>query len=212
MIPAHLHAWWGGPDIPPHLAALLQRWRDLHPTWGFTLWTPETTPFLGEHQDLFDHPQTWSPKSNPWQWRANLARYRILHDLGGVWVDCDLEPLRPIDDLLGHEAFIAREDTRFINNAFMGSAPGSAWLADVLAGLRSSVLSQPRARSNRQTGAHYLTRVARRHPELHVLPAELVYPFHWSELDARNRPAAEGAYTRHHWWNKTKQAEGEVTA
>lgn len=208
MIPQHLHAWWGGPDMPPHLADHLQRWRDLHPGWEFTLWTPETTPFLGAHQDLFDHPETWSPKSNPWQWRSDLARYRILHDLGGVYVDCDLEPLQPIDDLVdGAEAVIAREDAKFINNAFMGSAPGSRFLADVLRGLRSSVVSQPRSRVNRQIGAHYLTRVARRHPELRVLGPDLIYPEHWSDLGALGSPPPATAYTRHHWANKQAQRE-----
>lgn len=196
--------------MPPHLAEHLDRWRELHPGWEVRLWTPETTPRL-RNQDLYDNPKTYSPKSNPWQWRSDLARYEILYDIGGVYIDCDLEPLRPVDELVeGAESVIARECNRFINNAFMGAIPGSAWLADVLAGLRASVLSQPRARSNRQTGAHYLTKVARRHPELRVLPAELVYPFHWSELDQRTRPPAEGAYTRHHWHNKTTQVDEEV--
>lgn len=192
--------------MPPHLAAHLQRWRDLHPGWGFTLWTPETTPFLGEHQDLFDHPETYSPKSNPWQWRSDLARYRILHDLGGVYVDCDLEPLHPIDPLIeGAESVIAREDDRFINNAFIGSAPGSRFLTEVLRGLRSSVISQPRSRVNRQIGAHYLTRIARRHPELRVLGPDLIYPEHWSDLEALDSPPPVTAYTRHHWMNKQAQ-------
>lgn len=211
MIPKILHAWWGGPEMPPHLVAYLDEWRRLHPGWQFRLWTPETTPHLGELQDLYDAPERVSPKSNPWQWKSDLARYRILHTYGGVYVDADLEPLRPVDDLLTSEAFIAEEGRGFINNAFMGSTPGSSWMADVLAGLRASVLAQPRARSNRQIGAHFLTKVARRHPELTVLPTELVYPFHWSELDQRDRPAADDAYTRHHWHNKTKQVEGEVT-
>lgn len=211
MIPKILHAWWGGPPMPAHLAAHLDSWREMHPEWEVRVWTPETTPDLGEHQDLFDRPETYSPVSNPWQWRSDLARYRILHDQGGVYVDCDLEPLRPIDPLVeGAESVIAREDARFINNAFMGSSPGSRFLADVLRGLRRSVHSQPRARVNRQIGAHYLTRIARRHPELRVLGQELIYPEHWSDLGALEGPPPESAYTRHHWANK--QAQEAVTS
>lgn len=209
MIPRIIHAWWGGPEMPPHLAAHLDSWHAHHPGWDVWLWTPESTPHL-RTQDLYDQPETYSSASNPWQYRANLVRYELLHDFGGVWVDADLEPLRPIDDLLDCEAFAAREDHRFINNAFMGSAPRSRWMGDILLGLRDSVLSQPRARSNKQVGAHYLTKVARRHPELRVLPSELVYPFHWSELDQRHRETVDGAYTRHHWHHKTTQAQAAI--
>lgn len=206
VIPRKLHAFWGGPRMPGHLARYLRQWKKLHPAWEFTLWTPRNLPLL-RNQDMYDHPEKWSPMSNPWQWRSDLARYEILHDIGGVYIDCDLEPLRPIDDLLGAE-FIAREDARMVNNAFMGSAPGSAWSGAILDGLRASVEAQPNSRCNRQIGAHYLTRLIRRHPEVRILPAELVYPYHWSELDQRDRPVVEGAYTRHHWQNK-RNIEGK---
>lgn len=192
--------------MPAHLTAHLDRWRELHPGWEVRVWTPESTPHLGEHQDLYDSPEVYSPKSNPWQWRSDLARYRILHDIGGVYIDCDLEPLRPIDPLVeGAESVIARECPRYTNNAFMGSAPGGHFLAEVLRGLRRSVLAQPRARVNRQIGAHYLTRIARRHPELRVLAPETIYPEHWSNLGALDGPPPTTAYTRHHWANKQAQ-------
>jgi len=205
VIPRIFHAWWGGPEMPPHLAAYLDRWRELHPGWEVRLWTPETTPRL-RNQDLYDNPKTYSPKSNPWQWRSDLARYEILYDIGGVYIDCDLEPLRPVDELVeGVESVIARECNRFINNAFMGSAPKGRFLADVLRGLRRSVRANPRCRVNRQIGAHYLTRVARRHSELRVLGPELIYPEHWSDLSGLDAPPPETAYTRHHWANKQAQ-------
>lgn len=207
MIPRILHAWWGGPPMPEAFRSYLLRWQELHPGWEVRLWTPESTPIL-RHQDLYDEPERFSPKSNPWQWKSDLARYEILHDVGGVYVDCDLEPLRPIDGLVdGAEAVIGRECPRFVNNAFVASAPESRFMADVLRGLRRSVLAQPRARVNRQIGAHYLTRIVRRHPEVRVLPPELIYPEHWSDLSRLDGPPPGGAYTRHHWANKQAQQQ-----
>ena len=206
MIPRILHAWWGGPPMPESLQANLDRWRELHPKWTFRLWTPETTPKL-RNQDLYDKPEQYSAASNPWQWRSDLARYEILYDHGGVYIDCDLEPLRPIDDLIdGHEAVIARECQRFVNNAFIGVTAKSRFMASVLKGLRRSVLGQPNARVNRQIGAYYLTRIVRRHPEVRVLPPEIIYPEHWSNLDALNEPPPPEAYTRHHWFNKQRES------
>lgn len=204
-IPKTFHAFWGGPELPDELAGYLAKWRELHPEWKFNLWTPENIPEL-RNQDLYDHPEVYSPKSNPWQYRSNLVRYELLHDVGGVYIDCDLEPLRPMDELVECGAFIAKEDRNYVNNAFMGSVPGSEWLVDILGGLRRRIIRKRDKRSNRQTGAHYLTEVLKRHPEVEVLPSELVYPFHWSELHNRDRVPVAGAYTRHMWWNKTTEA------
>jgi len=184
---------------------LLRRWQELHPDWEFHLWTPDNLPKL-RNQDLFDHPERFSPKSNPWQWRSDLARYELLYDMGGVYVDCDLEPLKPIDPLVdGCTDVIAREDATWVNNAFMGSAPATAFLGDVLRGLRASALSRRNERVNRTIGAWYLTRVVRRHPEVRVLPSALIYPLHWSRLDEREQARQDTvAYTVHHWWNQTQ--------
>lgn len=205
-IPRTLHAFWGGPPMPDHLAGYLARWRQLHPNWDFVLWTPGTLPRL-RNQDLFDRPEKYSPKSNPWQWRSDLARYEILHDHGGLYIDCDLEPLKPVDELLdGCTAIVAREDKRMVNNAFMGCTPGDPYLADILTGLRASALARPAERVNRTIGAWYLTRTLRRHPHVRVLPAELIYPLHWSRLDERETARSDpAAYTVHHWANKTSE-------
>lgn len=202
MIPRRLHAFWGGPPMPGHLAGYLRKWRRMHPRWKFTLWTPENLPRL-RNQDMFDDPEGWSPKSNPWQWRSDLARYEILHDRGGVYVDCDLEPLRPIDDLVDSD-FIGREDRTYVNNAFMGCAPKSSWMADILDGLRSRAERKIDCRVNKSIGAWYLTELMPQHPEVRVLPPEAAYPYHWSELDQWGRDHGD-AYVVHHWANKRAQ-------
>jgi mannosyltransferase OCH1-like enzyme len=205
-IPKIFHAFWGGPPMPPHLAAYLEEWKSLHPDWEFHLWTPDNLPTL-RNQDLFDHPEKYSPVSNPWQWRSDLARYELLHDIGGLYIDADLEPLKRVDPLLGsHEAIAAREDRVFINNAFLGSAPGGRYMKAILHGLRASVLAQPRSRVNKQIGAHYITRVARRCPAVKILPSRLIYPVHWSELENMGQDTP-GAYTKHRWHNRTTLKE-----
>lgn len=203
MIPKRLHAFWGGPEMPEELAGYLERWRELHPAWEFNLWTPDNLPEL-RNQDMFDDPEGWSSKSNPWQWRSDLARYELLHDVGGVYVDCDLEPLRPIDELLTSE-FIALEDSHYVNNAFMGAEPESDWMADILGGLRKRALRLWDCRVNKSIGAQYLTEVMSRHPEVNVLPPELVYPYHWSQLHRQGGDYGD-AYTAHHWANKRAEA------
>jgi len=200
--------------MPDHLAAYLQRWQQLHAGWEFILWTPDTLPAL-RHQDLYDNPEQHSPKSNPWQWRSDLARYEILHDHGGLYIDCDLEPLKPIDPLLDDcSAIIAREDRWMVNNAFMGCAPGDPFIADILDGLRAALAAAgPERRVNRQIGAHYLTSLIRRHPHVRILDRHIIYPLHWSDVK-HSRPTAirDGAYTVHRWQNQASLLEAKRLA
>jgi mannosyltransferase OCH1-like enzyme len=203
------HTFWGGPPIPAEFLRFRDRWAELHPGWAVLVWSDETYQreiMPARTADFYCDPTRWSPKSSVWQWRADLARYEILAKMGGVWIDADLEPLRPIDPIIEQAeggAFAAREDARHINNAFMGCEPDHPFLVDVLGGLPDRVTRNRHLRVNRSIGAGYLTVVAERHPGLLVLPRELIYPFSYTELHRRGEKFPD-AFTVHHWNNRTQ--------
>lgn len=197
-IPRIIHQFWGGDPMPEHYVHYRDRWRELHPDWQVKLWAPGTVPAL-RHQDLYDRPWVWSPRSDPWMWRSDVFRYEILHTEGGLWVDMDLEPLHPVDELLhGADVVAGREDGTYVANGFLASAPGSAFLTDVLDGLEQRARQRVNMRVNRSIGPHYLTSLIGHHPEVRVLPPEVLYPYHWSQPH-REHDDHEGAYTVHHW-------------
>ena len=74
------------------------------------------------NQQLYDDAEVYVSERYAGQLRSDLARYDILWRYGGVYVDCDLEALRPIDDLLDVPGFAGWEtDGVWVNNA-MASA------------------------------------------------------------------------------------------
>ena len=185
----------------------LARWQELHPGWDFRLWTADTLPGLGPLQTFFDDPEVWSPRSNRWQHRANLARYALLWREGGVWIDTDLEPLAPIDALVEQvEAFAVWErQDQWIGNAFMGAEPGHDAIARLLADLPASITSQPDRRSNRQSGAQFLTPRWRNRVDVTVFDQDVCYPYGWNNLPAARDVV--GAWVVHHWANARRRAE-----
>jgi mannosyltransferase OCH1-like enzyme len=206
--PAHLHVFWDGPPLPDEYKRHLWLWTEMHPSWGFTLWDDQAYQREFSDTDTIDfyrQPGHWSPRSNVWQWRTNIARYEILHRLGGVWVDVDMEPRKPITHLLGGSLVAAweRQDV-WINNALMVAPPGHDALAAILAGLPSSVRAGRHRRSNWVTGARYITPILRRRQDVTVLDQALVYPYNFRELHRAGEPFPD-ALMVHHWANARRR-------
>src|SRR3990167_9191444 len=118
MIPRVLHQIWLGGPFPDEFARYRQLWLALHPGWEHHLWTDDTMIPL-RNQALYDAAEQIAPGSEQ-QFRADGARYEILAVYGGVYADTDMEPLRPIDELLGvTPLWFCYEDPqhRWVNNA-----------------------------------------------------------------------------------------------
>lgn len=207
MIPRILHQVWVPPggQLPRHLAKAVQSWRDLHPDWTFRLWGDADLGWL-EHRDLYDAAPDLVPADAVGQLRADIARYELLAEHGGLYTDVDTVALRPVDDALtGHDAFAAAEDPTWVGNTYLGCASGHPVMRDLVAGLRTSVgRADGRLRPNRLTGPRYLTPIWRRHG-CHVAPRRLFYPYSYSHVKAGNVPSDFGDAYAVHLWSHTRQ-------
>lgn len=191
--------------MPVHLAAYGDTWERLHPTWAHRLWTEDNLPEL-VNADVFDRAETIAP-GHEGQLRADVARYEILYRFGGVYVDADLEALRPIDELLdGRSCFVGWEDPGvWINNACMAAEPGHPFFAALIAGLPAHVDRLGRrgiTRPNRLTGPQYATPIYREHAAtVTAFPKEHFYPYLWNELERIGEHFPE-SYAVHHWHHR----------
>jgi len=201
MIPRVFHSIWVGGPIPDHLARYLATWLKVHPGWDHRIWGDDDLDWL-ENQDLYDFAEACT--RYPGQFRADVARYEILHRYGGVYVDCDFEARSPIDDLLYDvDCFAAWEtDDVWINNAIMGATPGHPLMADLIAGLPANVKANRGKRPNIQTGPQYLTPLMRDRDDVTLFASSQFYPFRWDQLERREDHFPE-AYAVHHWERKS---------
>lgn len=125
-IPKIIHQIWIGPDSFPKKCKDWQKsWLHHHPDWEYILWTNEEVAQLEMHNRAFFEQETnWGAKSD-------IARYEILHQFGGVYVDVDFKCLHPFDWI--HEScdFYASffeparlKNTGRLANGIIGCAPG----------------------------------------------------------------------------------------
>ena len=203
-----IHRVWLGSEIPDQLQAFGRSWEEHHPTWEHRLWTEANLPSL-RNQDLFDRAEEIAPR-NVGQLRADLVRYEILLEHGGVYVDCDFECLRPLDELLaGVSCFAALEDARWVNNAIMGAPQLHPFVEALVDGLPENI-RRTTGRPNKLSGPQYLTPIARRFG-ITIFPRELFYPYSYTELE-RGGEEFPDAYAIHHWSNRRRERQMPLPA
>jgi inositol phosphorylceramide mannosyltransferase catalytic subunit len=121
LIPKIIHHIWLGSKIPSCFQHYIQSWKKHHPSWEHKLWTDTEVASLGlRNQKLFDEAKNYGEK-------ADIARYEILNRYGGLYVDIDIECLRPFD--IFHHCYqlyvgIEQAQRLEINNALIGAVPG----------------------------------------------------------------------------------------
>ena len=202
MIPRLLHFVWVGGPFPARWADHIKAWRRLHPTFKVRVWGDTDLNWL-HNRHLFDQAARIAPGSEG-QFCSDVARYEILLRHGGVYLDCDMEPRRPIDDLLGVDAFACWEvDGVWVNNAVMGCTPGHELMHDLVTRLPANVRRHRGKRPNHLSGPRFMTPLAKRHG-IEVLRSSLFYPYLWDELD-RAGDDFPHAYAVHHWANARKR-------
>jgi glycosyltransferase involved in cell wall biosynthesis len=153
--------------------------------------------------------------------RADAARYLILHALGGLYVDLDMQCLRPVDALIeGKELAIAVEPTahldawkvrtrgldKIVCPSFIAGASAHPFFEDVIRLLRDT---HRLADVLDRTGPFMLTRACHEYAggvPVTLLPADTVYPLSnqdcWSgkafDIEFFER-ATRTAYAVHYW-------------
>lgn len=134
---------------------------------------------------------------------TEYARLWGLAEYGGVYMDADVELLRPIDHLLDAHFFIGREDDDHLNGAVMGSIQRSV-VATAL--LDCFPLDTDGKESSHFYGPGLLTRELAGLPKgkygKHLIehPPDFFYPSHWRtphKIDLTTNTVA------HHRWAKS---------
>jgi mannosyltransferase OCH1-like enzyme len=198
-IPRIIHHVWVGSPVPDELATWMESWRRLHRSWVHRLWRDDDLGWL-THRDLFDCAPDLVPVDAVGQLRADIARYEILLRHGGLYVDCDTEALRPVDEVIaGVDVWAAMEDTRWVGNTYLAATPGHEVMRALVSGIPASVRLHAGKRPNVMTGPQYLSPLWRSH-RCPVSAPRRWFPYSYRDVRRGTVPTDYGdAYAVHHW-------------
>lgn len=105
-IPRIIHFIWIGPrDFPKESIINLKAWKKLHPDWRLFFWTDSKErpcPIKGMEKHLIDdisfvRLQPFLSRTTNYGEKADLLRYEIIYQQGGMYVDHDVHPYRSFD-------------------------------------------------------------------------------------------------------------------
>ena len=211
------HRIWFDEEERVEFAAWRERLRDLHPDWQIKTWDrSEEVRRLIDDQPLRD---AWDRymASDPFGRIPDIARYLLLWHYGGIYVDTDFEPLRPMDDLLNDpRPFAAWENDRTMCTALLGAPAHHPAIGDLIAGLVDRLSATEGQTANNAAGPEYATALWREREDVRRLPPSSFYPVGWWEKHLLgNVDYPPETYAVHHWakgWGKPTSKLAAVRA
>lgn len=131
MIPKRIFSIWLNPKDPPEL---IQRCLATHKQPGFehVLITLENYEKLKYVKDCLSPKSSCIPRGR-FSKAADFLRMWYLNEYGGIYLDADVEVIKPLDDaLLQDKMFVCSEENQFVSNAIVGSEAKHPILQDYL--------------------------------------------------------------------------------
>lgn len=129
-IPRVIHYCWLSDDpLPPKLAACVASWHEKCPDYEIINWNFER---LGDVCPPWVH-QAFEARK--YAFAADWVRAYVLYNFGGIYLDSDVEIVRPFDDLLHNRYVFSFEHhaEEFMEAAVLLAEPGMPFFRDLLA-------------------------------------------------------------------------------
>jgi mannosyltransferase OCH1-like enzyme len=211
MIPKIIHHVWPGADpFRKRFHTWRASWMRKHPDWTFYFWRLDNLPdnISPDVRELANDPGfALCPK-------ADMIRFEIVRVFGGIYVDTDMECLKPFDSFLHHEFFVGYEDDeRRICPSVFGAVPNHPILTQMSLTSAGNAKRYGYELCNTQphkyTSVKPFTKIVRVHQQqqqddssldnqIEIYDRSYFYPVYFNEKH-RLKEKTPGAYAKHHW-------------
>ena len=141
MIPKIIHyCWFGGSPIPEKLRKYMQSWHEVMPDWEIREWNES-------NYSIADAPlyvrQAYA--AGKYAFVSDYVRLLALEQYGGVYLDTDVEVVKPFEPLLGDKVFMGLEESQahLPGTCVMGAEAHSEWAKAMLHTYKNAVFVRP---------------------------------------------------------------------
>lgn len=127
MIPKIIHyCWFGNNDLPELAQKCIASWKKYCPDYEIIEWNESNFDI-----NCCDYVRE-AYEAKKWAFVSDAARLYALVNYGGIYMDTDVEVLRPLDDLLKYEALSGFEAEDRIQTGLMACREGQPLFCELL--------------------------------------------------------------------------------
>jgi len=127
----YIHFCWFGSQLTQDLAARLARWQKLHPSWTIRQWNESNIDVLG-----CAYAEACLQRRD-WAYLSDYVRLQVLAKEGGVYLDTDVELLKPLDGFIDGSFHIGYMHNCALGTAVMISPANHPLLSNLIAKYRT---------------------------------------------------------------------------
>ena len=207
IIPKKIHQIWIGSKLPGKYEKYCGTWKKIMPDYEYKLWDEKKIRMINSPlQALFQEAKNPGTKSD-------IARYMILNEEGGLYVDTDFECIHHLGPCLKGSTFLCGQapanevGTICYLNGLIASIPEHKIIKDIISELiKVEALDETNTTTIMDnTGPLLLTRWIEYQPadnSIGCLPSNYFYPWPAFMKEATMSPSQyfrECTYAVHHW-------------
>lgn len=187
MVPKKIHyCWFGGNPLPDSAKKCIESWRKFCPDYEIIEW----------NESNFDvnccNYVREAYQAKKWAFVSDVARLYIIAQNGGIYLDTDVEIVKPFDSLLENEGFMGFESKEFVALGLgFGAVEGNRLVQELADAYRSLSFIKADGSYNLKPIPQYTTEILKRHglqpngqyqviDGIAMLPMEYLCPFEFT--------------------------------
>ena len=213
MIPKKIHyCWFGGNPLPELVQKCIASWKKFCPDYEIIEWN-ETNFDINCCNYVKEAYQ-----AKKWAYVSDYARLKILYEHGGLYLDTDVELIKPIEPIVSKGNFMGREENLKVNPGLIaGSSSNDSFYKELLDGYSSRCFVKENGEFDFTTIVEYTTSFFVRYGledknEIQVIKNIILYPKdYFCPLDYSSGELilTENTYSIHHytasWYDETQR-------
>ncbi len=214
MVPKLIHYCWFGRKPKPKLAQkCIASWKKHCPDYQIIEWNEN-------NYDLASAPLfvRQAIKAKKWAFATDYIRLKVVYEYGGIYMDTDVELVKPLDSLLDNKVYFGLQYSNSIisvaSGLGFGAEKNTEFLRELMAIYESESFLLSNGEINMITNSRKDTTVFQKYgliPEdreqllgdvIHIYPTEYFNPIHWGEKKPNlTERTVSIHWSAHSWWD-----------
>jgi mannosyltransferase OCH1-like enzyme len=172
IIPKQFIRIWLGPKLLP---PLFEEWwagfKTIHPDFDFITLTDDTEIELPPALEAIYY------SVDTYAGRSDILRLLALYELGGIYIDTDMMPLKSLEPLLSDKPFIGQRSSKSFATGVIGCPAKHPAMRELINSLPTWYLDHKDHTASVQTGPAFVSSVWFGRSDVNHLPITTFYPY-----------------------------------